>query len=366
MTWQMRKVSALIDVQKRKHKLKTNEYLAAGRVPIVDQGADFIAAFTEDAGRAYDGPLPVVIFGDHTCCLKFVDFKFAVGADGTQVLRPVEGVNGRYLYYALHTADLEQFGYQRHFKLLKECEVAVPDLETQLRIASILGAYDDLIEVNRRRVAILEEMARRLFAEWFVHFRFPDYDQVVTVDTPEALPKGWRVTELGSVLRLRYGKALKADTRVPGPVAVIGSSGVVGSHTEQFVDGPGIVVGRKGNVGSVIWSAGDFWPIDTAYFVETELPLTFAFELLRRIPFQNTDAAVPGLNRDYAQSRRVVVPPTELIERFGAFAHPIRQQRDALEQANERLGASRDMLLPRLISGQLSLEAAERQLEDAG
>lgn len=249
-------------------------------------------------------------------------------------------------------------------KLLSQ-DLLIPPLETQRRVASILGAYDDLIEVNRRRIVILEEMARGLFEEWFVRFRFPDCEKAVAVETPDRrLPEGWRVTELGNILRLHYGKALKADTRIHGTVAVIGSSGVVGSHTSRLVDGPGIVVGRKGNVGSVIWSTGDFWPIDTAYFVETELPLTFAYQLLRRIPFQNTDAAVPGLNRDYAQSMRVVVPPTELAERYGAFAWPVRQHRDALEQANEKLAASRDLLLHRLISGQLSLEAAERQLED--
>ncbi|MCB2076356.1 MAG: restriction endonuclease subunit S [Novosphingobium sp.] len=244
--------------------------------------------------------------------------------------------------------------------------IAIPPLETQRRIAAVLGAYDDLIEVNRRRVAVLEEMARGLFEEWFVRFRFPGHEAATIVDTPDGqLPWGWSVGELGGLLHLQYGKALKADTRVPGDVSVIGSSGVVGTHTARLVRGPGIVVGRKGNVGSVIWSTKDFWPIDTSYFVETALPLMFVYELLRRVPFQNTDAAVPGLNRDYALSRRVTVPTGDLIERYGRFAQPIRDQLDALETSNEKLAASRDLLLPRLISGQLSVETAQRELEDA-
>ena len=249
---------------------------------------------------------------------------------------------------------------------IEEIEFPLLPLEQQRHIASILGAYDDLIEVNRRRVAVLEEMARGLFEEWFVRFRFPGHETVPLHDTPNGpLPEGWTIDELGAVLRLRYGKALKADSRTPGTVSVIGSSGVVGSHTQRLVEGPGIVVGRKGNVGSVIWSTNDFWPIDTAYFVETALPLMFVYELIRRVPFQNTDAAVPGLNRDYALSRKVTLPPIDLVERYGRFAQPLRDQLDALEQSNERLAAARDLLLPRLISGQLSVEAAERELEDA-
>ncbi len=250
--------------------------------------------------------------------------------------------------------------------ILSRLTVCLPPLETQRRIAAILGAYDDLIEVNRRRVAVLEEMARGLFEEWFVRFRFPGHEAVPILDTPDGpLPQGWAVGPLGGILALNYGRALKADTRVAGPVAVYGSSGIVGSHNQALVDGPGVVLGRKGNVGSVIWAPGDFWPIDTTYYVETPLPLTYVHELLRRVPFQNTDAAVPGLNREYALSRVVVHPPIELVKNYGKFASSLREQALLIAGSNDKLAASRDLLLPRLISGQLSVTAAERELEDA-
>ena len=253
-----------------------------------------------------------------------------------------------------------------NLQTLRDFCIPVPPFEIQRRIASILGAYDDLIEVNRRRVAILEEMARGLFEEWFVRFRFPGHERVPMVETAEGLlPDGWRYGQLGALIRLHYGKALKADGRRPGKVSVIGSSGVVGEHDVALVSAPGIVVGRKGNVGSVIWSHHDFWPIDTTYYVQTTTPLAFAYELLRRVPFQNTDAAVPGLNRDYALSRMVVIPATETVEKFGIFAQPLRDQVERLTTVNRALEASRDLLLPRLISGQLSVEAAERELEAA-
>lgn len=90
---------------------------------------------------------------------------------------------------------------------------------------------------------------------------------------------------------------MKQDNRKDGPVPVYGSGGVVGHHNEAFVQGPGIIVGRKGNVGSVYWSEVDFWPIDTVFYVVTELPLHYIYYNLQHQHFMNSDAAVPGLSR---------------------------------------------------------------------
>ena len=281
----------------------------------------------------------------------------------------------RFLYYLCNTHDYREYlrstatgSTVKHTSPGRICDFAVslPPIETQRRIAGILGAYDDLIEVNQRRIAVLKEMAQALFTEWFTHLRFPGHEDVAIEDTPDGpLPAGWSLVQLGALIELIYGKALKADTRQPGDVAVIGSSGVVGSHNAALVSGPGIVVGRKGNVGSVIWSSSDYWPIDTTYYVDTKLPLPYIYQLLKRITFQNTDAAVPGLNRDYALSRMVLTAPDALVQRYGDFAAPIHDAVTGLEQANANIAAARDLLLPRLISGQLSVTRAEQELEAA-
>ena len=84
-------VGDYIQTLRKKHKIKKSEYLSSGSVPVIDQGQDFIAGYINDSECAYDGQLPVIVFGDHTCTLKYVDFPFAVGADGTQLIRPTEG-----------------------------------------------------------------------------------------------------------------------------------------------------------------------------------------------------------------------------------------------------------------------------------
>lgn len=234
--------------------------------------------------------------------------------------------------------------------------VVVPPLETQRRISSILSAYDDLIEINTRRIEILEEMARRLYEEWFVQFRFPGHEGVKFKESELGLiPEGWELLRLGDCVELVYGKALKAQDRVPGDYPVYGSSGVVGTHCESLVEGPGIVVGRKGNVGSVFWSDVSFFPIDTTYYVRSEVPFSYVYFNLQRQRFLNNDAAVPGLNREQAYALPFLLPDQDVLSRFSSEWEAIYGLLRRLECINVNLRAQRDLLLPKLISGEIDV-----------
>lgn len=178
---------------------------------------------------------------------------------------------------------------------IEDVEIPLPPLPVQQRIAGILSAYDELIENSQRRIRILETMARALYREWFVHFRFPGHENHPCVASPLGeIPEGWEVKKLGDILELNYGKALKKDDRRDGEFPVYGSSGIVGTHDISLAKGPGIIVGRKGNVGSVFWCNDDFFVIDTAYFVASALPLRFLYYVLPTLNFINSDAAVPA------------------------------------------------------------------------
>ncbi len=236
--------------------------------------------------------------------------------------------------------------------VLHELRVNCPDGETQGRIISVLSSYDDLIENNRRRMTLLEEAARQLYREWFVRLRFPGHEHPRIVD---GVPDGWKRTELGQSVTLNYGKALKADNRTEGPYPVFGSSGIVGSHDEALVAGPGIIVGRKGNVGSVYWCQGGYWPIDTVYYVDAETSNLWLYHALKDMHFISTDVAVPGLNRDFAYSRPLLVPSRPILREFLRVVEPLFRQIDVLAQSNERLRVARDLLLPRLMSGEIAV-----------
>lgn len=233
-----------------------------------------------------------------------------------------------------------------------------PPLPTQRTIAAILSAYDDLIENNTRRIAVLEEMARMLYEEWFVKFRFPGHEQAKMVGSELGMiPEGWKILRLGDVIELAYGKALKADARHPGNIPVYGSAGIVGYHQEKLVDGPGIIVGRKGNVGSVFWSNCGFYPIDTVFYVRTELPLYYVYYNLLQQHFINNDAAVPGLSRHQAYSLPFIQPSNTLLQRFEDFVNGISLLKINLEQKCSALRHTRNLLLPKLISGEIDVSS---------
>lgn len=230
-------------------------------------------------------------------------------------------------------------------------EVRLPRLDAQQDIADILSSYDDLIENNRRRIQLLEESAWLLYREWFVHLRYPGHEHVKVVD---GVPEGWRRMPLGEHVTLNYGKALKAEVRIEGPYPVYGSSGIVGSHEKPLVTGPAIILGRKGNVGSVHWSSCDCWPIDTVYFIDAETSNLYLYCALQHMQFINTDVAVPGLNRDMAYSRPLLMPKQKILDDFLESISPLHLQKEKLHEMNQKLAQARDLLLPRLMSGEMA------------
>jgi len=124
------------------------------------------------------------------------------------------------------------------------------------------------------------------------------------------IPRDWEVVKISNVLSLEYGKALKEVNRNNGNVAVYGSNGITGYHDKKLVDGPGIVVGRKGSAGEVIYSEADFFPIDTTYYVKTDLGYRFVYYLLKNSDLKKLvgSSAVPGLNRNDVYSQEVIIP----------------------------------------------------------
>jgi type I restriction enzyme S subunit len=279
-------------------------------------------------------------------------------------LRARRGVaNGRFLYYALLSPLVQQRLHARATGTtaqgikqseLRQVEIDLPDIAEQSGIASVLGALDDKIDSNRRLAAVLEEIAETVFRA-----RFVDFVGVEEFEESEIgkIRAGWKSGIIRDLAQLRYGKALRAADRAPGPVAVVGSSGVIGTHTRHLVEGPAVVIGRKGTVGSVIWVGCDAWPIDTTFVAEpTEgVHPIFLYFMLRQanLPYLTAGTGVPGLNRDAAERHAVLVPSRDAVSDFASVAEPWFKQRDRLNEEVSILTAIRDALLPKLISGEI-------------
>lgn len=173
------------DVSGGNPKTPQSQFLANGDIPVVDQGQDLIAGFVNDRSRICSTKPPVIVFGDHTRAIKYVDFEFAMGADGIKVLVPRVPSDTKFLYYALRAIELPSAGYSRHFKYLKRRRIPFPPLPEQKRIAAILDAADALRAKRREALAQLDTLLQSTFLDMF--------------GDPVTNPKGWPETTLDRI-----------------------------------------------------------------------------------------------------------------------------------------------------------------------
>lgn len=326
--------------------------------------------------------------------LKYFKGKFDA-YQRTYVITPRnnENLDTRFLYYALRP-KLAEFrsvstGAATKFLtlgILNETLLHIPQLKTQCRIAAILGAYDDLIEINQRRITVLEEMARGLFTEWFIRLRFPGHEGVAIEVSPDGtLPAGWawgRFSDLAREVRDTVSPeavdpampyvGLEHFSRRSTTLAERGSAADVSSLKARFRRGD-ILFGKiRPYFHKVAWA-----PVDgvasTDAIIWRPMPGLAAQALLQA----SDDAFVahsvqtsngtkmPRANNKVLADYRCALASSDLSDRFEGTVRPMIEFAAALQASNANLATARDLLLPRLISGQLSVTEAEQQLDAA-
>lgn len=318
-----------------------------------------------------------------------------------------------FLYYALGDKDtvraiaLKAHGAANQANVspsqVESVDVAAPPLPVQRRIAGILSAYDELIENCQRRIRVLDETARGLYREWFVHFRFPGQERIPRVETPLGpIPKGWEVTMLGEQLaKLESGKRPKGGIRdVVDGVPSIGAENIdgIGSHdftNEKFVTREFFELMNKGVVrnrdvaiykdGAYIGKSSYFrdgYPhmeccvnehvfllrakgdrlTQNALYLWLQEPNT-----VHAIRATNANAAQPGINQQSVGGLELIVPDATIASQFDQLVEPMLSALINHAKRTQNLIRTRDLLLPRLLSGQVSLDvsAAECAIEPA-
>ena len=289
-----------------------------------------------------------VDYWPHNACLYVTDFF---------------GNDPRFVYYFLKTKDLTflnsgaaQPSLNRNF--VHSVPVRVPGPNEQAPIASILSAYDDLIENNRRRIAILEEAARLLYREWFVHFRFPGHEHVKIID---GLPKGWELVSLGEIATIKKGKNITKDTVEEGDVPVVaGGLKPAYYHSQANAPGPVVTVSASGaNAGYVALYHTDIWASDCSYLgaaQNREIWFLYLSMKSRQIEITGLQqgAAQPHVYPRHLERLSLVFPPGNLRELFHESVHPSFGQMATLEKQNQKLAEARDLLLPRLMNGEIA------------
>lgn len=271
-----------------------------------------------------------------------------------------------------------------YYRELARMPILLPPLVEQRGIAYILGTLDKKIDLNNQMNKTLEAIALAIFQSWFVDFDpvrakavgrdlsllkhladlFPDRFQDSELGE---IPAGWEVAPLDSILVLQRGFDLPATQRTPGQYPVLAASGPNGTHNKFMVRGPGVTTGRSGLLGKVFYVHEDFWPLNTSLWVREFRHATpaYAFYLLRALDFGlfNTGSAVPTLNRNHVHNLPTLMPPMAIINAFESIAASLLQRQKFNEEQSQILSVMRDTLLPKLISGELRLNDAQRLLE---
>jgi type I restriction enzyme S subunit len=291
------------------------------------------------------------------------------------------------LYYTLKT--IEQHFYNAAYgaaiqnintDILRNTEITHPPLSVQHRIASILSAYDDLIENNQRRIKILEDMARALYREWLVEFRFPGHESVPLVDSPLGkIPEGWEVKNISGVADVNRTQ-VQART-APPQILYIDISSVSPGKIEavtryEFKDAPGRAR-RVVQHGDVLWScvrpnrrshALVMYPEEDtvastgfAVLTATEVPYVFLYyatttdDFVGYLTNHATGAAYPAVTAQTFSGARILVPDQERLLKFAEYVTPTAEEIHNWQSKNQNLRRTRDLLLPRLLSGQLDV-----------
>lgn len=277
-------------------------------------------------------------------------------------VKDFKGNDPKFIYYLLQVLHFEKFDSgaanptlnRNHIHSLK---IKVPKKKYRSPIASILSAYDELIENNKQRIKLLEEMAEEIYKEWFVRLRFPNYKNTEFVD---GLPNGWENVYFRDFIKLNRGFDLPDDKITAGEYPVIASTSIKAFHHEYKVEAPCVVTGRSGSLGSVQYINKKSWPLNTSLYVKDFKgnSAVFAYYYLknRNLETFNSGAGVPTLNQNHLHGLKLILPPKSVQKHFDKIIIPMFDEIEVLSQKNQLLQQTRDLLLPRLISGKLNVE----------
>ncbi|OUQ83548.1 hypothetical protein B5E48_02050 [Massilimicrobiota sp. An105] len=316
-------------------KLKTDEYEEQGKYLIVDQGQELIAGYT-DKKEGFFSELPVIIFGDHTRILKYIDQPFYIGADGVKILRcKFQNANYKYLFYALKNVYIPNTGYNRHFKWLKQSSIKYPDSVTQNRIVKILDTVSSIIELQKKELDQLECLIKARFVEMF--------------GDPIKNDKGWKQVKLMDLGLLARGiskhRPRNAVELLGGPYPLVQTGEVANADT--YITSYLSTYSELGLKQSKMWPKGTLCITIAANIAQTSI-LTFDacfpdsvvgfiagervetvfvhywFSFLQSsLEALATQVAQKNLNLKTLSNVEVIVPPIQLQSEFVNFTKQV-------------------------------------------
>ena len=323
--WEYKKFETCINKTPKPKQVKTEDYNSGTKYPIVSQEDKLISGYYDDESYVFHIDSPVVIFGDHTRVLKYVDFDFVVGADGVKIISPKQDLNAKFLLYYLQWYKIPNLGYSRHYKLLKELNIPLPPKSTQLAIVSELDKINELIRLKKEQLKDFDNLAQSLFYEMF--------------GDPVENEKGWEVKKLGEVYKMKSGDSLSTKSFEEGDIPVYGGNGISGYHNQYNKDGSYIIIGRVGvYCGNVRIVKGRFWLTDNAFellYDNSSQNEVFVCSLLTHLNLRQyaNAAAQPVISNNTLKHVSIPLPPLPLQHLFAHRIDQIEHQKAEVQKA---------------------------------
>jgi len=255
--------SCLEPLQLPADKLLAKDYKLSGAFPIVDQGRDLIAGWTDNRNGLIDSPLPLIVFGDHTRILKYIDFPFVRGADGTQILHPDDRFDPHFFYFACKALDIESRGYNRHFSILKERKISIPPKEEQQWIGKILAIIESHKNDEQRTCDLATTLKHAATRELFTRGLRGEAQKETEIGL---VPESWDITTLSHLAQLSTGTtpSTKHSEFFIGTIPFIKTTDIVNNRisssttfvSEQAVTDYNLVIYKPGTVLMAMYGQG--------------------------------------------------------------------------------------------------------------
>ena len=316
--------------------------------------------------QVYEGNLMVARKGDVRKCAYITanENGWVTGSDCLKVVLDESKCYPKFIYYQLRSEHIGRWLEKvsigatmpsLNTGLLSGIEMVLPPIEIQKQIAGILSVYDDLIENNQKQIKLLEEVAQRLYKEWFVDLHFPGHENTKIVD---GVPEGWSRGLLKELISVNYGKDHK---KAPddGNIPVYGSGGLMRKCNKSLFSGEAVLIPRKGSLNNIMYVDETFWTVDTMFYATMKQPHTAVFVYFFVKAFDmysmNIGAAVPSMTAKILEAMDVVIPDKETMEKFDKYAKVYFNKIKTLQGQNEQLKTARDLQLPKLMNGEVEV-----------
>lgn len=375
--WQFSRIQDISILLKPGKLFDENTVSNDGDVPVVNQSADAYHGYHDEEPGVYASEQePVSTFANHTCAMRLMKRPFSC----IQNIFPRIGKPGVCDTTFFHYATLGRVtlsGYKGHHPIYRQSWIPFPPLSEQSRIASILSAYDDLIENNRRRMKLLEEAARQLYREWFVRLRFPGHERVKIKD---GLPEGWERKTAYDAVEILSGGTPKTtspdfwDGEIPfytpkdavpgvwvtGCERTITEAGLNNCNSRLYPKGT-VFISARGTVGKLNMAQQPMAMSQSCYALvgmnSISQPFVFfaMLEGVEALRQQAVGAVFDAIIVDTFKRIPFVVPDARMRGLFDEMADPILAQVENLTLQSQKLRAARDLLLPKLMSGEVAV-----------